>query len=112
MIVVRGDVFTFAVLALAVFRLTRILIVDDGPFDVFLKIRAWAGVSRDNGVTVTTKAWMWAGLLSCHWCLSVWVAFPAALLWQGISPGALAAWLALAGASSIIEEIVRRLRGE
>ena len=112
MIVVRGDAFTFIVLTLAVFRLTRMLIVDDGPFDVFRKMREAVGIVNGGGLTVITRRWIWSGLLSCHWCLSVWVAFPAALLWQGISPGALAAWLALAGASSVIEEVVRRLRGE
>lgn len=73
---------------LAVWRLTHLLWNEDGPGDVFVKLRRLAGRS-------------FAGrLLDCFYCLSLWVALPfayfladgwadRALLWLGLSGGAI-----------------------
>jgi hypothetical protein len=95
---------------LTVFRVTHLLVVDDGPFGVFCMLREAAGVFDENGTIVVTKEWLWSGLLSCHWCLSVWIALPMALLWRGLSLTVFPAWMALAGASALLEEAARRLR--
>lgn len=47
---------------LATWRISALLCYDDGPLDVFRRIRDWAA--------------RWAflsGLLGCFWCTSVWV---------------------------------------
>jgi len=106
------DLVWLLVWSLAVFRVTHLFIADDGPFGAFRKLRGRAGVFNENGTVVVTREWLWSGLLSCHWCLSVWVALPAALLWRGLSLTVLPAWMALAGASALLEEAVRRLRDE
>lgn len=76
----------FLKVILAVARLTTLLVDEDGPFDIFLKIRNWFGiidiieengdvykelhVSDGNNVIYT----MFAKMLTCKLCTSVWVA--------------------------------------
>ena len=73
---------------LAVWRVTHFLNAEDGPWDVGARLRRLAG----SGVA--------GRLLDCFYCLSVWIAAPAAfwigqgtkercLLWPAISAGAI-----------------------
>ena len=55
--------------ALATWRITSLLIREDGPWDVLVSFRGWFG-RTDFGT----------GLLSCPWCLSVWVGAVVGLL--------------------------------
>lgn len=57
---------------LAVWRLTRLLYKESGPYDVLGRFRDWAGVRYDSysnpyGKNELSKA------LICVYCLSVWV---------------------------------------
>ena len=73
---------------LAVWRVTHLLWGEDGPGDIFVRLRRLAGAG-------------FAGrLLDCFYCLSLWVAIPfafilgadwaeRALLWLGLSGGAI-----------------------
>jgi hypothetical protein len=56
--------------ALATWRLASLFVNEDGPFDVFYRLRAWAGAieSGSDAVPVTNLG----KLLSCLWCASVW----------------------------------------
>jgi len=66
---------------------------EDGPGDLILKIRKSAG----NG---------WRGkLMDCPYCLSLWVSFPMAMLFSKTINQFLLNWLALSGASVIIEKL-------
>ena len=73
---------------LAVWRVTHLLNAEDGPWDLLVKLRQFAG----NGV--------FGDLLDCFYCLSLWVAAPLAwllgdgwklrlLLWPALSAGAI-----------------------
>jgi hypothetical protein len=73
---------------LAVWRATHLLHAEDGPWDVFLRVRRLSG-----GGTI-------GRVLDCFYCLSLWVAAPFALLlarnlteggclWLGLSGGAI-----------------------
>jgi hypothetical protein len=53
---------------LAVWRLTHLLHAEDGPGEVFLRLRQRAGTG------------FFGQLLGCFYCLSLWVAVPVALL--------------------------------
>ena len=75
---------------LAVWRLTHLLNAEDGPWDVFVRLRSLMGNSS------------WGGVLDCFYCLSLWVAAPFAnclggdwkervLLWPTLSSGAILA---------------------
>lgn len=101
----------FAILAFAVWRATHMLVCDYGPADMFARLREWAGITDlPSGERVAVGGW--ARLLSCHWCISVWVAAVAAAgaaLWGGVGWWALPLWLALAGAAAMLEEVSMRL---
>jgi hypothetical protein len=73
---------------LAAWRITHLLNAEDGPWDLFAKLRRLAGSG------------FFGGLLDCFYCLSLWVAAPLAwflaggweqrlLLWPAISAGAI-----------------------
>ena len=62
------DALTFALAALAVYRLSRMLTDEDGPFEAFTRLR---GLARPD-------TWIGRGL-ECIMCMSVWVALLAAL---------------------------------
>jgi hypothetical protein len=73
---------------LAVWRLTHLLWGEDGPWDLFVRLRRGVG----DG--------FWGSLLDCFFCLSLWVAAPFALLlgdgwgerlllWPALSAGAI-----------------------
>lgn len=58
------DPFTILLCALATYRLTRIILMEDGPFDLVLKLR---GVADPDATT-----WIGKGL-RCPWCISFWL---------------------------------------
>ena len=88
------------VAALAVWRLTHLLVAEDGPWHLVVRLRRRAG----DG--------FWGELLDCFYCLSTWVAAPFALLFAVPGPGAgwparglawFLAWLALSAAAILLE---------
>jgi hypothetical protein len=80
-----------AISILGVWRVTHLLAVEDGPFDVIVRLRTAAG----DG--------FWGGLLDCFNCLSLWVAFPFALA-TGASLGeSMLLWPALSGGAILVE---------
>jgi hypothetical protein len=85
--------FEFLLLALASWRLASMLIYETGPFAVFDRLRAAANRLGAGGV------------FACIWCMSVWVAGAAVLLYH-IAPTMLtitAIWLALSAAIVFID---------
>ena len=78
------------VLALATWRLSSLLVLEDGPFGIFRRLRRFvgagefspAGLDAERLTQQEVEAVMMsagrpesflAGLLSCVWCTSVWV---------------------------------------
>lgn len=86
------DVMLFALGALAVYRLSRMISDEEGPFAVFTKLR---------GVFPPTD-WVGRGM-ECIMCISVWVALPIACYidWTWTTP---LTWLALSGVTVIIRK--------
>lgn len=84
-----------AMAALATYRLSRMIALEAGPFDMFTRLHTaameWAPTNVVDG-------------LSCPLCAGAWIAAPAAYLWAyavGAGPlAALAAWPAIAGAGA------------
>src|SRR5215469_14070596 len=79
--------YRFILGLLTVWRITHLLQVEDGPWDIVVRLRRAAG---DR---------FWGKLLDCFYCLSLWVAAPLAfllgeswweraLLWPSLSAGA------------------------
>ena len=100
------------VAALATWRLSSLLVNEDGPWLIFWRLRFWLGVgekvvlsiskrdpSRADGELSVSREGpktLLSGLLECLWCTSVWVAlvmFALALtpLWWLLCPFALSA---------------------
>ena len=86
-----------AILAgLAGWRIASLLVNEDGPFDVFARLRHRVGIREgepydDNVLT---------GVLSCVWCCSVWTAglSYAVAEWWAVWPVALVAATGIAAA--------------
>jgi hypothetical protein len=85
---------TFLVLgALAVWRGTHLLHAEAGPGRVFARLRARAG----HGPVGRT--------LGCFYCLSMWVAVPAALAMGSTGLEVLLLWLGMSAAASLLERV-------
>jgi hypothetical protein len=81
------------VAVLAVWRVTHLLYGEDGPGDIFVRLRRAAG----NGLL--------GRLLDCFYCLSLWIAAPLAW-WMGnnwIERGLY--WLAFSGGAIVVERL-------
>lgn len=77
--------------AFAVWRVTHLLAAEDGPFQVFVRLRRAAG----SGFL--------GELLDCFQCLSLWVAAPAAV-WAGQTwPDRIVLWLAWSGGAILLD---------
>jgi hypothetical protein len=59
----------FILYSLATWRISSLLVCEDGPADVFKRLRA-----------AVCRSPFFSGLLSCVWCCSVWVGMAFALL--------------------------------
>ena len=82
----------FAIAALAVWRLTHLLVAEDGPWDAVVRLRKTLGQSELGRA------------MDCFYCASLWVAVPFAfLLARGLVTGVVI-WLALSGAAALLEQ--------
>jgi hypothetical protein len=86
------QLMTFVLASLAVYRLSRMLSDEEGPFSVFTKLR---GLPKP-------ETWIGRGL-ACIMCLSVWIALPIAL-WIDYQGDWALTWLALSGVTVIIRK--------
>ena len=85
---------------LSVWRITHLLVGEDGPGDAFVRLRRQAGKG------------FWGELLDCFYCLSVWVAAPFAwLLGQGWKERLLLV-PALSAGAILIERLTSREHNE
>ncbi|HEV8628790.1 MAG TPA: DUF1360 domain-containing protein [Thermoanaerobaculia bacterium] len=78
---------------LATWRVAHLVAHEDGPFDAIVLLRARAG----HG--------MLGRLMDCSYCLSLWIAAPAALLLARRFPEWCVAWLAISGGSTLLEKL-------
>lgn len=91
----------FLVLVLAVWRLSRLLVVEAGPYDVLERLRTKA--PYPIGGTPQRE-----GLLECEYCTSLWAAPALLLAWQ-VGPGQVVVFLlALSGLAMLVKEWVDR----
>jgi len=65
----------FLIFSLATWRLSSLLVNEAGPFDMFVKIRELTGIQHnEEKEPLVIPGRLFAELLSCVWCTSVWVA--------------------------------------
>jgi hypothetical protein len=87
----RLSITGLALVLLAVWRITHLLWGEDGPGDIFVRLRKLAGES------------FFGQLLDCFYCLSLWIALPFAWL---IGVGwlqQLVFWFAFSGGAILLE---------
>ena len=102
----------FVLLAFATWRLSYMLVWESGPLDILWKVRIWFGVGYDeNGwpsVATTEKRWrrLFGGVLSCVWCLSVWISFVFCAFYVGWKILFPVWWFAVSGAAILINEVI------
>lgn len=84
---------TFSIAVLAVWRVTHLLWGEDGPFDLFVRLRALAG------------AGFFGKLLDCFYCLSLWIAAPLGYLFVTAWTSRALLWLALSGGAILLERL-------
>jgi hypothetical protein len=102
---------SFALYTLATWRITHLLVEEDGPADAVLRARRIAGEGA------------FGQLMDCFYCMSIWVALPLAAGYarerakrapsersgpsRKISQGGVVSWLALSGAACLLEQATR-----
>jgi hypothetical protein len=92
--------YDFFIGTLFVWRVTHLLNAEDGPWDVVVHLRRWAGEG------------FWGRLLDCFYCLSVWIAAPLAFF-LGTKPGErVLLWPALSAGAILLERATDRGHGE
>ena len=85
---------------LCVWRLTHLLHNEDGPWDIFVTFRR------------KLPAGFWNGLLSCFYCLSLWVSIPFALVIGATLKDQVLLWPALSAGAIVIESAISRMEAD
>ena len=83
----------FALCALATWRLTHLVVEEDGPFDLIVRLRRWLGDSQSGRA------------MDCFYCSSLWLAAPMALLVSSDMQDWAVSWLALSGAACLLQQM-------
>ena len=100
-----ADAGKFLLLALVVYRLARLVTLDEGPFGAFLKCRAILG-AYDLGENGQARTNLGRGV-SCPHCVGIWLALVMAVVTYGWHLETIVYWLALAGAQSFLQSVER-----
>jgi hypothetical protein len=82
---------SFLVVVLAVWRITHLLWAEDGPGDIFVRLRRLAGSG------------FFGRLLDCFYCLSLWVSIPFAWALGGTWVDRALLWFSLSGGAILLE---------
>jgi hypothetical protein len=85
---------------LSVWRVTHLLYAEDGPWDLFVRLRQHAGEG------------FWGKLLDCFYCLSVWIAAPFAICLGERLGERIFLWPALSAGAILLERITDRGHGD
>ena len=87
---------TFVIAVLAVWRITHLFYGEDGPYDIFLRLRRLAGTS------------FFGQLLDCFYCLSLWFAAPLGWLMGETWLARVFLWLGLSGGAILLHRLTER----
>jgi hypothetical protein len=81
---------------LSTWRITHLLRAEDGPYDSAVRLRLAVG----DG--------FFGSLLDCFYCLSVWIAFPFAVLLGETVEECFLLWLSLSAGAILLERVTGR----
>lgn len=91
------------VLGFAAYRLTQLITQDEGPFGLFLRLRAMLGAYDYNSFGIPETGLGRA--ISCPYCVGIYAAALMLLLYQWQVSRILVWWLAIAGVQALIQII-------
>ena len=86
----------FLIALLGVWRITHLLVAEDGPWEASARLREAVGSG------------FWGKLLDCFACLSLWVSVPFALIVGTTWVEWALLWLALSGGAMLIERVTAK----
>jgi len=89
--------YWLAIGILCVWRLTHLVVAEDGPWDLLARLRRAAGTG------------LWGKLLDCFACMSLWVAAPVAVLVGQSWLERILLWPALSGGGILLQRVVERI---
>jgi hypothetical protein len=91
---VMNDALMFVILSLAVWRISRMATMEDGPADVLQRIRTAMGVHKQ-------ETWVHRGL-ACIACVSFWLGLFAGACWRGVNIEGVMSGLAISAVSVVL----------
>ena len=94
--VIQTPLTSFIVGVLAVWRITHLLWAEDGPAEIFARLRRLAG------------AGFFGRLLDCFYCLSLWVSAPFAWVLASSWKERGILWLSLSGGVLVLQRATTR----
>lgn len=102
----------FLVLSLATWRLTSLVVKEDGPWNILARLRHRVGVRYNENSTAFGLNVVGAAF-ACTWCASVWVGAAVCILYLLLRTTALVVCLplALSAAALIVERMVGHEQG-
>lgn len=95
----------------AVWRISSLFVREDGPTYIFRHLREKIGITHDEqGVPVIIPDTFLAGVFSCVWCFSIWVAFFWTIFWLMLPEWSLkiAVPFAMSGVAILIDRWVNK----
>jgi hypothetical protein len=84
------------VAALATWRVTHLVVYEDGPWDVIARLRSRAGSS------------FFGKLMDCFYCTSLWISAAATAILAPAPRDWVLVWLALSGAACLVHRMEER----
>lgn len=94
--------FELVKLTLAVFRLTELIVKDDGPYDLSSRLRRYAGKNASKSIHHKT----FADAIHCKYCTGIWFAILIFALNRIKHLKWIVDILAIAGGQSLIENAI------
>ncbi|MBC7896928.1 MAG: DUF1360 domain-containing protein [Cytophagaceae bacterium] len=90
----------FLLITLATWRLTHLLVEEDGPWDLVVKLR------KALGDSVAGRA------MDCFYCLSLWISAPLAFFVTTEPVALFVVWLAASGGACLLERVTLRPKSD
>lgn len=89
---------------LSTYRIAELIAVDDGPFDIFKKIRCLYN-DGSQGIKLS-----FSKLVNCPFCIGVWIAFVISfvVLFPSIGGDFVLLFLGIAGGQTLLESLSKR----
>ena len=105
------DISQILLYGLTVWRISSLLVAEDGPFLIFRRLRTWVGIQHDaEGLVFLIPDGFLPKLFSCVWCMSMWVSVAFLILRQfnSLISYYLALWMALSAVAILVEKWLRK----